>query len=93
MLYEVITERGDVQRLEHVVGFALYVLERVLCEPLQLASGEVAEFWAPGPFVVRSQDPDHPFYMSAHMTGCGRVNPSFSDCRGDPEFVNSYNFV
>lgn len=56
--------------------------------PSALASGEVAEFWAPGPFVVRSQDPDHPFYMSAHMTGCGRENPSFSDCRGDPEFVN-----
>lgn len=56
--------------------------------PTSLASGEVAELWAPGPFVVRSQGPDHPFYMSAHMTGCGVVNAAHTDCRGDPEFVN-----
>jgi hypothetical protein len=55
--------------------------------PLSLQVGQVGEFNAPGPFTVKSQDPDHPFYMSAHMTGCGSVgNPG--DCRGDPEFVN-----
>ena len=37
--------------------------------------GQVAEFNAPGPFIVKSQDDDHPFYMSAHMTGCETVNP------------------
>jgi hypothetical protein len=38
--------------------------------------------------VVKSQDEDHPFYMSAHMTGCSAVSGGGSDCRGDPEFVN-----
>jgi IgGFc binding protein len=55
--------------------------------PTALSLGEVAEFWAPGPFVVKSQDLDHPFYMSAHMTGAGPISP-FADYRGDPEFVN-----
>lgn len=56
--------------------------------PTTLAQGQVAEFWTSAPFVVESQDEDHPFYMSGHMTGCGRVNPGFNDCRGDPEYVN-----
>jgi hypothetical protein len=56
--------------------------------PTTLGVGQVAEFRAPGPFVVRSQDDDHPFYMSAHMTGCQSVSPDPFDCRGDPEFVN-----
>ena len=55
--------------------------------PTSLSLGQVAEIWAPGPFVVKSQDPDHPFYMSAHMTGSDPVSP-FADYRGDPEFVN-----
>jgi hypothetical protein len=55
--------------------------------PSSLSLGQVAEIWASGPFVVRSQDADHPFYMSAHMTGCDLVSP-FADYRGDPEFVN-----
>jgi hypothetical protein len=55
--------------------------------PAVLQGGEVAEFRAPGPFVVRSQGADHPFYMSAHMTSCGEVT-DLVDCRGDPEFVN-----
>lgn len=47
-----------------------------------------------GPFVVRSQDAQHPFYMSAHMTGAAAFDPSTNDPsatpdgRGDPEFVN-----
>ena len=55
--------------------------------PTSLSTSQVAEFWAPGPFVVRSQDANHPFYMSAHMTGCGKMGTPL-DCRGDPEFVN-----
>jgi hypothetical protein len=47
------------------------------------------EFAAAGPFVVRSQDADHPFYMSAHMTGCADAGGDpFLDCKGDPESVN-----
>ena len=56
--------------------------------PTTLALGQVAEFNAPGPFTVTSQDADHPFYMSAHMTGCFAVSANSGDCRGDPEFVN-----
>jgi hypothetical protein len=38
---------------------------------------------------VASQDAAHPFYVSAHMTGCLRVDPTGGqDCRGDPEFVD-----
>jgi hypothetical protein len=55
--------------------------------PTTLRAGQLVEFQAPGPFLVASQDSDHPFYMSAHMTGCGHVG-SGTDCRGDPEFVN-----
>jgi hypothetical protein len=56
--------------------------------PTTLNLGQVAEFDAPGPFLVQSQGADHPFYMSAHMTGCEHTNPGLDDCRGDPEFVN-----
>jgi hypothetical protein len=51
--------------------------------PTTLNSGQIAEFRSPGTFIVRSQDNDHPFYMSGYMTGGG----DFSDA-GDPEFVN-----
>jgi len=56
--------------------------------PTSLGVGQVAEFATSAPFIVRSQDQDHPFYVSAHMTGCGDVNLGFGDCRGDPETVN-----
>jgi len=55
--------------------------------PSTIGVGQEAEFSAPGPFVVRSQGDTHPFYMSAHMTGCSVVNGG-DDCRGDPETVN-----
>jgi IgGFc binding protein len=55
--------------------------------PTTLAAGQVAKFDAPGPFVVKSQDDAHPFYMSAYMTGCFEPVRG-PDCRGDPEFVN-----
>lgn len=35
------------------------------------------------PFVVKSQDADHPFYVAAYMTGGAGYS-----LRGDPEFVN-----
>ncbi len=56
--------------------------------PTTLGVGQVAEFDSPGQFEVQSQDADHPFYMSGHMTGCQTTNPAEDDCRGDPEFVN-----
>jgi hypothetical protein len=57
--------------------------------PTTLASRQVSTFWTSAPFVVKSQDDKHPFYMSAHMTGADRVDMGNSgDARGDPEFVN-----
>ncbi|HEY4058374.1 MAG TPA: IgGFc-binding protein, partial [Kofleriaceae bacterium] len=56
--------------------------------PTTLAKGQVAEVSSPGQFVVSSQDIDHPFYMSAHMTGYEAVSGATGDNRGDPEFVN-----
>lgn len=58
--------------------------------PAVLSAGQVVEFFAgTTPFVVKSQGKDHPFYMSAHMTGCSTVSQElFLDCRGDPETVN-----
>jgi hypothetical protein len=60
--------------------------------PSVLASRQMVEFSSSGPFVVRSQDDLHPFYMAAYMTGCGAYAPNAvngnSHCPGDPEFVN-----
>jgi IgGFc binding protein len=55
--------------------------------PTTLSSGQLVQFNAPGPFVVSSQDSAHPFYISAHMSGCETYGTA-EDCRGDPEFVN-----
>ncbi len=51
--------------------------------PSTIDFGQVATFTAAGPFRVHSQDPQHPFYVSAHMTGGAPFNMI-----GDPEFVN-----
>jgi hypothetical protein len=51
--------------------------------PLVLGAGELVRFDDPGPFLVRSQDEDHPFYIAAHMTGGGGFGGE-----GDPEWVN-----
>jgi hypothetical protein len=51
--------------------------------PSVLGAGQVVEFTDPGPFVVTSQDDDHPFYLASYMTG----GQPF-DGEGDPEFVN-----
>lgn len=51
--------------------------------PDTLQFGQIAVFNDPGPFTVRSQSEDHPFYASAYMTGGGDFDGS-----GDPEWVN-----
>lgn len=71
--------------------------------PERLGEGELAVFTSSTPFVVRSQDSAHPFYVSVAMTGgvtaCEIVPPSDEDldagkgetvyrnCLGDPELV------
>ncbi|AKV00192.1 hypothetical protein AKJ09_06855 [Labilithrix luteola] len=61
--------------------------------PTELSAGEFATFAAPTghPFVVRTQDADHPIYLAAYMSGAdggGIAGPSGFDGRGDPEMVN-----
>jgi hypothetical protein len=62
--------------------------------PTTLALGQVTEFRSGGPFVVKSQDAQHPFYMAGYMTGAGQYDPAENggsgkaDGRGDAEFVN-----
>ncbi len=51
--------------------------------PRTLGAQQLAEFEDPGPFVVRSQDAAHPFYVASYMTGGEPY-----DGTGDPEFVN-----
>ncbi|HEY8042007.1 MAG TPA: IgGFc-binding protein [Polyangiaceae bacterium] len=51
--------------------------------PSAISAQQLAEFDTPGPFVVRSQDADHPFYVASYMTGGQPFNGT-----GDPEFVN-----
>jgi hypothetical protein len=54
--------------------------------PMVVNQGQVFEFQAPGPYVVTSQDKDHPFYAAQYMTGAQHV--SLSAGEGDPEWVN-----
>ena len=51
--------------------------------PATLDAQQRVEFSSPGPFVVRSQDAQHPFFMASYMTG-GQPY----DGAGDPDFVN-----
>lgn len=51
--------------------------------PTRLGPGQVVEFSAPGPFVVRSQSTGHPFLATQLMTGAQPVPMNV----GDPEFV------
>jgi hypothetical protein len=48
--------------------------------------GQLVTFTGAGPFVVTSQDSDHPFYFGAHMTGQMSQGQQFGT--GDPEWVN-----
>ena len=54
--------------------------------PTMLDTGQLVLFYSPGPFVVRSQDGEHPFYMAAHMGGEDYQDADFLS--GDPEHVN-----
>jgi hypothetical protein len=66
--------------------------------PATLARGTVAAFEATGPFIVKSQDADHPFYVGQMMSGAkvtsgsrpGATVSIFGSMTelGDEEFVN-----
>ncbi len=71
-----------------VAGTQLTFDPPVANAPTTLGRGQLAEVWSPGPFVVRSQDAAHPFYMAAYMTGADSPYSGGKSGRGDPEFVN-----
>jgi len=52
--------------------------------PSMIDANNLYEFETAGPFVVRSQDAEHPFYFASYMTG----GFDFDDGDGDPDFVN-----
>ncbi len=54
--------------------------------PTSLRAGEVLSFMSDELVVVKSQDADHPFYVSVMMTGALFNSGAASD--GDPDFVN-----
>jgi hypothetical protein len=65
--------------------------------PPTLKRGFIADFESATPFIVKSQDPAHPFYVAQMMTGCELYNGDrpgstpgngFEDLIGDEEFVN-----
>jgi hypothetical protein len=62
-----------------------------------LQQGEFEEASTAEPFVVRSQDLDHPFYISGHMTGGSGFNgigdPEFVDIVSPAQFLASYTFM
>lgn len=52
--------------------------------PATIGEGQAVDVRSPSPFVVKSQDAQHPFYVAQYMTGgAAYMN------RGDPEFVNT----
>jgi hypothetical protein len=55
--------------------------------PAKVEQGQVAEFTVPGttPFVVKSQDKEHPFLLLSYMTGSTTVEDGY----GDADFVRS----
>lgn len=54
--------------------------------PTTMNQGDVFEFMHSGPFVVSSQDEDHPFYAAQYMTGADYIGTLSGE--GDPEWVN-----
>lgn len=54
--------------------------------PTSLMAGQIIQFRSKTPFVVRSQDGDHPFYAAVMMESCA-VYGTEDDCRGDPEMT------
>ena len=59
--------------------------------PAHIDRGQVREWSGPGPFVARSQDAQHPFYIATYMTGANPFASSWPwhfDGQGDPEWVN-----
>jgi hypothetical protein len=55
--------------------------------PTTVNQGDIVEFSSAGPFVVTSQDANHPYFLEQYMTGYQDVGGTTGDARGDPELV------
>jgi hypothetical protein len=78
---------GDDQAPFTLVGMVdgtTFTVDPPLPIPPAINGGEWFSFFTDQPFVIRSQDADHPFYLAAHMTGSSTA----PDGSGDPEFTN-----
>lgn len=89
------TRRADLQEesipyriVGAVKGTTLTYSPQVPGAPSSLAQGQVVDFQATGPFVVKSQDDNHPFYVGQVMTGCSVTGGGRGGCMGDEEYVN-----
>lgn len=64
--------------------------------PTELQAGKSAVFWAGRPFVVTSQDAEHPIFMNGYMTGGsphgGAGDPDFVNVVPSDQFLNEYVF-
>lgn len=56
--------------------------------PAALAANQVVEFESTVPFIAKSQDNMHPYYVAQYMGGCILTGPSTTSDLGDEEFVN-----
>lgn len=65
-----------------------YEPRRIGDAPTTLEAGQVVDVWSDEPFVVRSQDADHPFYVGALMLPASFVAGDDEVAEGDPEWVN-----
>lgn len=64
-------------------------LDPAVSAPLSLNKGGWTEIVSQQPFVARSQDISHPFFVAAYMTGSSQVSgPYQGNQSGDPEMVN-----
>jgi hypothetical protein len=74
-----------------VAGTAFTFSPPIAGGPTTLDAGQVAEFQTTEPFIVKTQDAMHPFYIGQYMSGCEVESGSRAGgagCLGDPEFVN-----
>src|SRR5262249_22304256 len=55
--------------------------------PSVIGKGEVVVFWSVDPFVIKSQDDAHPFFLAGYMTG--RFYPPEPYLASGPEFLNA----
>ncbi len=56
--------------------------------PETLSAGQAVHFFTDQLFVVKSQDKEHPLYVSVYMTGSAFGNGTGQLTTGDPDFVN-----